>query len=259
MILCGGEGTRLREFTEVLPKPLVEVGGRPILWHIMNTYANAGIKQFIVCLGYKGNMIRQYFLNYEAMETDFTLRLGDASSLKLHGSKATARDWLVTMADTGEHAMTGARVARAAKYLGDDDRFCLTYGDGVTDLDVSEVIKFHEQSGALATLTGVRPPSRYGELDVVNDRVTNFREKSAIGQGLINGGYFVFEKDFLRYLTDDDGCVLEREPLERCARDQQLAVYHHPGFWYCMDTYRDWKVLDDMWRQGNAPWASALC
>lgn len=254
MILCGGEGTRLREFTEVLPKPLVEIGGRPILWHIMNIFSAAGVNDFTLCLGYKGNMIRNYFLNYEAMESDFTIRLGDPSSLQLHNRCDVTRDWKVTCVDTGEQAMTGARIARAARFLVDDERFCLTYGDGIADIDINELIKFHVAEGALATMTGIRPPSRFGDLEITNNRVTSFREKSQVGQGLINGGFMVMELDFLRYLTADDQCVLEREPLERCARDGQLAVYEHHGFWYCMDTFRDWKVLDEMWRTKDTPW-----
>lgn len=259
MILCGGEGTRLREFTEVLPKPLVEVGGKPILWHIMNLYASAGVDDFVLCLGYKGNLIRQYLLNYEAMESDFTLRLGDAGSLRLHGGCEVTRNWTVTAAETGERAMTGARIKRAARFVSDDERFCLTYGDGLADLDIRDVIDFHRREGVLATLTGVRPPGRYGDLEVAGPRVRTFREKPAVGQSLVNGGYFVFERDFLRYLTDDEECTLEREPLERCARDGQLAVYDHAGFWHCMDTFRDWKALDEMWRAGEAPWARPRC
>jgi glucose-1-phosphate cytidylyltransferase len=253
MILCGGLGTRLRELTEVRPKPMVEVGGRPILWHIMKLYAHYGMTDFVLCLGYKGSMIKEYFLNYEATNSDFTVELGRRNGIELHGKPHGESGWRVTLADTGERAMTGARISRAAKYL-DDQTFAVTYGDGVTDADLQNGLAFHRSHGGLATLTGVRPPSRFGELTSFDGRVTAFSEKPQIAQGLINGGFFFFERGFLNYLSDDDNCVLERAPLERCAADRQLFVFSHPGYWHCMDTLRDWESLQKQWEEGNAPW-----
>lgn len=254
IILCGGMGTRLRELTDLRPKPMVEVGGRPILWHIMKMYAHYGMTDFVLCLGYKGSTIKEYFLNYEAMNSDFTVELGRRNGVELHGAVHGECGWRVTLAETGERAMTGARIRRAAAYLEDDETFAVTYGDGVTDADLSAVLRFHRSHNGLATLTGVRPPSRFGELAASEGRVTAFSEKPQVAQGLINGGFFFFERGFLDYLTDDDDCVLERAPLERCAADRQLFVYSHPGYWQCMDTLRDWESLQKQWEEGTAPW-----
>lgn len=254
-ILCGGQGTRLREHTEVRPKPMVEIGGRPIVWHIMKTYSHHGFDDFVLCLGYKATVIKEYFLNYQAMTSDFTVSLGRRNGLELHAAETTPTEhWRVTLADTGEETMTGGRIARAAKYLDSDDLFLVTYGDGVADVDLGELIAFHQSHGGLATLTGVRPPSRFGELQTDGTAVTAFSEKPVSGQGLINGGYFCFHRDFLRYLSQDAGCVLEREPLEACAADGQLHVYDHKGFWQCMDTFRDWQLLETRWRENRAEW-----
>lgn len=256
MILCGGQGTRLREFTEVLPKPLVEVGGRPMLWHIMKLYAHYGVDEFILCLGYKGHLIRQYFLNYEAMERDFTIELGKKDSLRFHGEGDNAElGWKVTLVNTGEHAMTGARVKRASRFLGDDEQFLLTYGDGVSNVDVEDLMQFHNWHGKLATVTGVRPPSRFGEMVTSGINVKGFQEKPQIGSATVSGGYFVLQREFLNYLSEDEDCILERTPLETCALDGQLAVYQHQGFWYAMDTIRDWNVLENMWQKGDPSWA----
>jgi len=254
MILCGGVGSRLRELTEVRPKPMVEIGGRPILWHIMKLYAHHGITDFVLCLGYKGSMIKEYFLNYEAMNSDFTVELGRKNGPTLHGAAHREDGWRVTLADTGERANTGARIARAARYIGDETTFAATYGDGVTDAHISEALAFHRSHGKLATLTGVRPQSRFGEIVESGGLVLEFREKPQVGQGLINGGFFLFERGFLRYLSEDDGCVLEREPLERCAADGELCVFEHDGYWQCMDTLRDWESLQKQWETGAAPW-----
>lgn len=254
LILCGGLGTRLRELTEVRPKPMVEIGGRPILWHIMKLYAHHGMRDFVLCLGYKGSMIKEYFLNYEAMNSDFTIELGRHNGIELHGSAHGECGWRVTLVETGERTMTGARIKRAASYLDDDQTFAVTYGDGVTDADLQEALAFHRSHGGLATLTGVRPPSRFGELETRADRVTAFSEKPQVAQGLINGGFFFFERGFLDYLSSDDDCILERAPLERCAADGQLFVYSHPGYWQCMDTLRDWESLQRQWESGEAPW-----
>ncbi|MBL7043926.1 MAG: glucose-1-phosphate cytidylyltransferase [Pirellulaceae bacterium] len=255
IILCGGMGTRLREYTEVRPKPMVEVGGRPMLWHIMKIYAYHGITDFVLCLGYKGHVIKDYFLNYEAMNSDFTVELGSPDGMKLYRTGHNERGWRVTLAETGESTMTGARVLRAAEYLdAGDENFMVTYGDGVSDVNLRAVLEFHRQHGKTATLTGVRPPSRFGELERDGNEVVAFSEKPPAGQGLINGGFFCFRRSFLNYLADDAACVLEREPLERCAAESELCVFEHPGYWQCMDTYRDWENLEKLWQTGEAPW-----
>lgn len=256
MILCGGQGTRLREQTEVRPKPMVEIGGRPILWHIMKLYAFHGITDFILCLGYKAKVIKEYFLNYEAMNSDFTVELGNKAGIQLHGDGSGEDSWRITLADTGEDAMTGARVARASKYLdADDETFMVTYGDGLANVNIRELLEFHREHGRMATLTGVRPPSRFGEVQCdAEHRITTFSEKPQIGQGLINGGFFCFHRDFLKYLNASPDCVLERQPLETCAAEGQLCAFEHLGYWQCMDTYRDWMSLDEQWKNGSAPW-----
>lgn len=255
IILCGGQGTRLREHTEVRPKPMVEIGGRPVLWHIMKLYAFHGITDFILCLGYKAHVIKDYFLNYRAMNEDFTVNLGRDGEITLHGDSGVEENWRVTLADTGEDTMTGARVLRAARYLAaEDETFMVTYGDGLSDVNLHAVLDIHERQGRCATITGVRPPSRYGELQTVGSQVVAFSEKPQVGQGLINGGFFCLSKRFLGYLSDDPSCVLERLPLEKCAADGELSVFEHPGFWQCMDTFRDWQSLEAQWASGDAPW-----
>jgi glucose-1-phosphate cytidylyltransferase len=253
LVLCGGLGTRLREETEFKPKPMVEVGGRPILWHIMNGFAHHGSSEFVLLLGYKGDVIRNYFLNYHAMNQDVTLDLAHPDRRVFHGSSDAAVDWRVTLAETGERSMTGARIARAARHL-DGDRFMVTYGDGVSNVDIRALLAFHLKHGKLATVTGVRPASRFGYLSLDGDRVTQFAEKPEIEDGFINGGYFIFERKVLDYLSTDVGCVLERAPLEALAREGQLMMYPHPGFWQCMDTYRDVQYLNELWESGRAPW-----
>lgn len=252
LILCGGMGTRLREETEYRPKPMIEIGGRPILWHIMKMYAAFHHTEFVVCLGYKGEKIKEYFLHYEAMHNDFTVELGRRSAVTYH-DRHTEDGWKVTLADTGIQTMTGARIKLASRYL-TGDRFMVTYGDGVSDVDLDALLAFHRQQGTLATVTGVRPSSRFGELLNDGRLVTQFSEKPQTHHGLINGGFFIFERAFLDYLTDSPDCVLEREPLERLAADGQLAVYHHEGFWQCMDTYRDFQQLNQLWESGEPRW-----
>ena len=244
-------GTRLREETEFRPKPLVEIGGKPILWHIMKIYAHHGFKEFVLCLGYKGYMIKEYFLNYRMMQSDFTLRLDSPERPHFHqGSDAV--DWSITFAETGADALTGARVKRVEKYI-QEDNFLMTYGDGVADIDVGKLVEFHRGHGKIATVTGVRTNSRYGELSVQDGRVKRFSEKPQAEDGFISGGFFVFQRRLFDYLTDDDGCVLELGALESLTQDGQLMSYLHPGFWHCMDTYRDFMALNDMWKQ-NPPW-----
>ena len=251
VILCGGFGTRLREETELRPKPMVEIGGKPILWHIMKAYAHHGFNEFVLCLGYKGELIKNYFLNYEHLNNDFSIELG-SGKIQVHSPHDENR-WRVTLVDTGLHAMTGARVKRVEKYI-DGDHFLLTYGDGVTDLNINTLVEFHRSKNQIGTVTGVYPPSHYGELGIEGDRVISFREKPQVGKSLISGGYFVFNREFLEYLSEDDGCVLEREPLDRLSRDAQLGVYDYKGFWQCLDTYRDYLYLNELWDQDRALW-----
>ena len=252
IILCGGRGTRLREETEYRPKPMVRVGGKPILWHIMKIYAHYGFKDFIICLGYKGNMIKEYFLNYEAMNNDFTIPLGNYNKIQIH-SNHKERDWHVTLVDTGEDVQTGARVKRIEKYI-DGDLFMLTYGDGVADINIKELIEYHKSHGKIGTMTGVHPSSRFGELVVRDNKIEVFSEKPQITEGLISGGFFVFDKTFLEYLNEDDNCYLEKEPLENLVKDGELMVYPHNGFWQCVDTYRELELLNDLWKSHNSPW-----
>jgi glucose-1-phosphate cytidylyltransferase len=254
-VLCGGLGTRLREETEVRPKPMVPVGGRPILWHIMRSYAHHGFKRFVLCLGYKAEVIKAYFLDYASMNSDFTVEL-KTNAVTVH-SIDHEQDWQVTLADTGEKTMTGARVARAAaKYLGSASHFAVTYGDGLTDANLAEEWRFHLEQQRLGTVLGVNPPSRFGELRVDGASVAEFAEKPEFADSWINGGYFFFNREFLPYLSAEEGCVLEREPLVRLARDGQLSMFRHRGFWACMDTQRDREQLEAVWASGRAPWAA---
>ncbi len=253
-ILCGGLGTRLREETEVRPKPMVPVGNHPILWHIMRTYSHHGFKNFVLCLGYKADVIKSYFLNYPTMNSDFTIEL-KTNDIKVHKIDHE-QDWTVTLADTGEFTMTGARVARAAaKYLCNAPHFAVTYGDGVTDADLAEELDFHLTQGKIGTVLGVNPPSRFGELKLDHDEVVEFAEKPEFADNWINGGYFFFKRDILRYLHAEEGCVLEREPLMKLSHDRQLSIRKHRGFWYAMDTQRDREYLNKLWDSGQAPWS----
>ena len=251
VILCGGMGTRLREETEFRPKPLVEIGSKPILWHIMKIYSRYGFKEFVLCLGYKGHMIKEYFLNYRAMQSDFTLRVDAPDHPQFHNMNSQ-EDWTITFAETGAEANTGARVKRIEKFI-DGDYFMLTYGDGVTDLNISELWRFHREHGKIGTVTGVRPQSRYGELSVLDGRVRQFSEKPQAEDGFISAGFFIFKRCFFDYLQDDDRCVLETGPLETLTQQGELMSYLHTGYWHCMDTYRDFIALNDLWKQG-APW-----
>ncbi len=254
VILCGGQGTRLREESEFRPKPLVDVGGRPILWHIMKSFAHHGLRDFVLCLGYKGQMIKEYFLNYEAMNNDCTIQLGSRNALTYHGAHAE-QDFSVTLADTGADALTGARIMRAKHYLPADEPFMVTYGDGVSDVDIGKLLAFHRSHGKLATVTTVRPPSRFGILEVGKDaRVSSFAEKPQM-DGWASAGFFVFEPGVLDYLENRDDCALEGEPLRRLAQDGQLMAYRHDGFFFAMDTYREYLHLNDLWKSGEAPWA----
>ncbi|HEY3765813.1 MAG TPA: glucose-1-phosphate cytidylyltransferase [Gaiellales bacterium] len=251
VILCGGQGTRMREETEYRPKPMVEVGGRPLVWHIMKGFAEHGYRDFVLCLGYRGSMIKQYFANYRVLNSDVTLDLGSGA---VAYDRDHAEDWRVTLVDTGDDAMTGARVKRVAGHLGTADHFLCTYGDGLADVDVTGLVRFHRQHGRLATVTGVRPPSRFGRLVTEGTTVQRFSEKPADEAGLISGGFFVFDRRVLGRLSAAAECVLEREPLERLAGDGELHMFRHDGFWQCADTVRDVDVLRGLWQQGRAPW-----
>ncbi|QSR89448.1 glucose-1-phosphate cytidylyltransferase [Methylacidiphilum caldifontis] len=252
-VLCGGMGTRLREETEFRPKPMVTIGKHPILWHILRSYSRYGFKRFILCLGYKSEMIKSYFHNFFSLNSDCTINLLNNRTI-IHESIEPI-DWEITMAYTGEKSMTGSRIAQAAKkYLGESEHFGVTYGDGLTDVNLADEFQFHLKHQKIGTILGVNPPSRFGELEVTGDQVMSFREKPDFEDEWINGGYFFFRKHFLTYLSEDENCVLERAPLFNLAKDGQLMVYKHKGFWACMDTQRDRDTLVKMVEDGNTPW-----
>ncbi len=252
-ILCGGLGTRLKEETEFRPKPMVPVGPQPIMWHIMRKYRKHGFRRFVLCLGFKAEAVKTYFLNYGTLSSDFTVDLGK-NSLKTYPTGG-AEDWEVTLAFTGEATMTGGRVARAAeKYLGKAKHFAVTYGDGLTDADLDAEFKFHLKHKKIGTVLGVNPPSRFGEIQLNGDQVEAFAEKPEFTDSWINGGYFFFSRDFLKYVSPAESCVLEREPLVKLAADKQLQLWRHRGYWACMDTQRDRDELNKLWHSGKAPW-----
>lgn len=251
VILCGGRGTRLKEETEWRPKPMVSIGERPILWHIMKIYASYGFTDFILCLGYKGNIIRDYFLNYDLKNSDIKVDLGSKEVTKLSEGHE-ADNWSVTLVDTGQESMTGGRLKIASKYI-HSDTFCLTYGDGVANVDIEKLFKFHSQKVKWGTVTAVRPSSRYGELVINNGLAEAFTEKPQTNEGWINGGFFVLNRKVID-LIQDDQTIWEQEPLQKLAKVGELAVYQHQGFWQSMDTYREMELLNDLWNSGNAPW-----
>ena len=251
IILCGGRGMRLQEETEYRPKPLVPIGGRPILWHIMQIYARAGFREFILCLGYKGDMIKDYFLNYEAMRNDFTVRLGCQGNIS-YNSQHSEQDFIVTLADTGLETMTGGRIKRVEKYV-DGDTFMLTYGDGVADIDIKALLKYHHGHGRIATVTSVHPVSRYGVLEIGDGgKVLNFAEKPEM-KDWMSAGFFVLNRRFFDYLGGKD-CYIEFETLQQLTREGELMAYKHEGFFFSMDTYRDYKYINEMWDKGQTPW-----
>ena len=252
VILCGGLGTRLREETEFRPKPMVNIGDRPILWHLMKIYAHYGYHDFVLALGYKSEMIKNYFCHYELMNNDVTIELGKPENTCIHQTHEE-RGWTITLANTGKNALKGARLKKVQKYI-NGDTFMLTYGDGIADVDLNELVSFHKSHGKLATLTGINPASRFGELKIAGDKVEAFREKPKDDDGLINGGFFVFNREFFEYLKEDDNCYLEKEPLENLAADGELMVYPHDGFWQCVDTYRELELLNNLWKSRNPPW-----
>lgn len=257
MILCGGKGTRLRDVTELLPKPMVPIGEQPIVWHIMRSYAAFGVRRFILCLGYKRDAFVDYFLNFHAYAADITVQLGKHGAITYHDQSVEA-DWEVTLANTGIDTMTGGRVARAAKYLREsDDTFFLTYGDGVSDIDIEALLKTHRSSGKLITVSAVHPEGRFGEMGLANGLVTGFEEKRARLDGYINGGFMVLQKAFVpRYLSTDKDLFFEQAPMHRSMEDGEMAAFAHEGFWQCMDTPREYQLLNDLWKRGEAPWAA---
>ena len=249
IILAGGYGTRLSEYTESIPKPMVSIGGKPILWHIMSTYAKFDHKDFYLALGYKAEIIKEYFLNYKTLNSDFTVNLSNGD---IDAHQKDMVDWRVTLLDTGLNSMTGGRVKRMKNFIGKEP-FLLTYGDGVADIDINALIKFHKGHGKMVTVSAVHPGARFGELDINNNVVASFKEKPQVTQGWINGGYFIIEPDFFELIEGDD-TILEKEPLELAAKMGELMAYKHEGFWQCMDTKRDRDSLEDLWETDSAPW-----
>lgn len=252
VILAGGQGMRLREETEYRPKPMVEVGGRPLLWHIMKHYAHFGFTDFVLCLGYKGELIKGYFLNFDFLSGDFTITLGSRDSIVCH-DKRDEYGWTVTLANTGQANETGSRIHQIERHTADCDFIMLTYGDGVSDVDLSGLLEFHLSHGKIGTVTGVSPPSRFGELTVQDGHVQEFSEKPS-GSGLINGGFFVFDRRIFAYTQADPSCNFEKHSLPKLAADGQLMAFEHRGFWQCVDTMRDLVQLTQLWHSGNPPW-----
>jgi glucose-1-phosphate cytidylyltransferase len=253
VILCGGQGTRLREETEYRPKPMVEIGEMPILWHIMKIYGHYGLQRFVLCLGYKGWVIKQFFLHSREMRSDFTMRMDGNGPPVMHNDVGH-EPWWVTCAETGADTGTGARLARVRRYVEHASTFLFTYGDAVGTVDIDALLDFHLSQGRIATVTGVHPTSRYGEMKVRSGQVLEFNEKPTVAEGVVSGGFFAFQREVFDYLGDDPGLFLELEPLQRLARDGQLSVFLHEGMWHPMDTYRDYLHLNELWRRGDAPW-----
>jgi glucose-1-phosphate cytidylyltransferase len=254
IILAGGHGTRIRDVAEDIPKPMIPIGPYPILWHIMKIYARYGHKEFIICLGYKSQVIKDFFLNYEAYTRDFTIGFGDDRGIEYH-SKHEEFDWKITLADTGRNTMTGGRISRIRKYLMDDETFLLTYGDGVCDVNIDSLVDYHKSHNKILTVTGVRPPGRFGEM-VCNDHglLTEFNEKTQSVGGRISGGYFVANSKIFNYLSDDEDLVFEKEPIKKLVKDNQMMMYQHDGFWQPMDTAREYKLLNSLYDFGDQPW-----
>lgn len=250
VILAGGLGTRLAEETTVKPKPMVEIGGRPVLWHLMKSYSAHGVNDFVICLGYKGYVIKEYFANYFLHMSDVTF---DLANNRMEVCQQHCEPWRVTLVDTGEHTQTGGRLKRVAKYLEPGEPFCFTYGDGLSNVDVGQLVKFHQAQKRLATVTAVQPPGRFGALDIEDKRITRFEEKPQGDGNWINGGFFVLQPEVIAHIAGDK-TVWEREPLEQLARDGQLSAYTHHGFWQPMDTLRDKNHLEELWASGRAPW-----
>lgn len=252
VILAGGFGTRIRDVTDDIPKPMIPVGGYPILWHIMKQYANSGFKEFVLCLGYKGEVIKDYFLNYQKRQNDFTLDL--KSQIIQDHTNHDVDDWKITFSETGLNSLTGARVFRAKQYIEKDDYFMLTYGDGVSNIDINQLVDFHKSHGKLLTVTGAHPPGRFGELDLDGNEVVGFNEKPQATEGWISAGFFVCSRKVLDYLTSNEDLIFEKYPIENIVKDGQMMAYKHHGFWHPMDTSRDYQLLNQLWEDKKAPW-----
>ncbi len=250
VILCGGKGTRLSEETSFLPKPMIKIGEKPMLWHIMNIYSNYGQNEFILALGYKGEIIKEYFLNYYALNSDLTI---DISSGQVNYQQSQKQNWKVELVDTGMNTLTGGRLLRLESMLRPQGTFMLTYGDGVANIDINALVEFHKSHGKIATVTAVHPTARFGGITLDGNQIAEFKEKQQGGEGLINGGFFVFEPEIFDYL-ENDKTILERNPLEKLANDTQLMAYKHPDFWQCMDTIRERDILEELWSSGIPPW-----
>jgi glucose-1-phosphate cytidylyltransferase len=250
VILAGGLGTRISEETSTRPKPMIEIGGKPILWHIMKTYSNHGINDFVICCGYKGYVIKEYFANYFLHMSDVTF---DMESNKMEVHQRSAEPWKVTLVDTGDETMTGGRLKRVSNYVKNEKFFCLTYGDGISNIDITKLINFHETQNVKATLTATIPPGRFGALKISDNKVHSFQEKPKGDGAVINGGFFVLSPEVIDYITDDR-TIWEQDPLQRLAEEGNLAAFHHDGFWQPVDTLRDKIYLEELWQSGNAPW-----
>jgi glucose-1-phosphate cytidylyltransferase len=253
VILCGGMGTRISEETDYRPKPMIEIGGKPILWHIMNIYSFFGFNEFVLCLGYKGEMIKEYFLNFEIMNSDFTIEFGNKhKDINIHSSGST-EDWKVTLVDTGLHTMSGSRLKKIAPYI-DTENFMLTYGDGVADINIKNLVDFHMSHKKTATITGVKPLARFGLLSVEGDNVIDFSEKPQVKEGYINGGFFVLNRKIFEYIDKGNDCIFERKPVQQLSHDGELMLFHHDGYWHCMDTIRDMRSLEEEWQKDKPAW-----
>ena len=254
VILCGGQGTRIKDVADNIPKPMIPVGGYPILWHIMKYYSLFGHNEFILCLGHQGTVIKEFFLNYEVNTSDFTMIVGRKESIMFHNS-IEEKNWKITFAETGEKAMTGARIRKIKKYIGNDQIFMLTYGDGLSDIDINQLISYHESHSRVLTLTGVRPAGRFGEIKCTDEGViSEFNEKPQTAEGRINGGFFVCNSRIFEYLDGNDDLVFEKDPMMKLVRDKQLMQFNHDGFWQPMDTYREYMLLNSLYENNNAPW-----
>lgn len=254
VILCGGFGTRIRDVADDIPKPMISIGNYPILWHVMKYYSSFGHKDFVLCLGYKSNIVKNFFLNYETNTADFTVSLGSKDKIEFHDN-SYCLDWKVTLVETGLNSMTGARIKKVQKYLIQEDNFMLSYGDGVGNVDLDKLLKFHLSHGKTLTVTGVRPPGRFGELVGDKDgRVTEFNEKTQATGGRISGGFFICRKEIFNYLNDSQNLVFEQEPIQSLVRDKKIMVFEHNGFWQPMDTYRDYLLLNSLHNEGKALW-----
>lgn len=254
VILCGGQGSRIRDISEVLPKPMLSIGDRPMLWHIMKIYSHYGFNDFVLCLGYKGWVIKEFFLNYYAKLSDVTVKLNGKESIVYHNANEES-DWNITLAETGENSQTGARIWKIRKYLKDCDIFSVTYGDGVANINIDHLMKAHKETGVLGTITGVHPSGRFGEMEVSDSIVSEFNEKPNVSMGLINGGFMIFDRKVIdKYFREGEDLILETDVLPKMVQDKQLGVYKHSGFWQCIDTPREYNIFNEMWKGNNAKW-----